>query len=78
MLKEDDLKVGGRYLYWSHSRCCHIRVVYERKRKAPGFDEDVFVFRDPATMNEIWSHRSLINVVVDDGWLDKFINEKDK
>ena len=77
MLKESDLKIGGKYLYWSSSRMCHIHVVYKGKRKAPGFNEDVFVFRNPDTLNEIWA-ASLINIVIDDGWLEKFVNEKNK
>ena len=78
MLTESDLKIGGRYLYWSPSRQCHIRIVYVGKRKAPGTDEDILVFRDSSSLNEIWSTPSLINIVVDDGWLEKFVNEKDE
>ena len=77
MLTERDLKIGGKYLYWSPSKICHIHVVYEGKRKSPGIDKDVLVFRDPLTLNEVWT-TNLINIVVDDGWLEKFVNEKDK
>lgn len=77
MLTERDLKIGGKYLYWSPTRLCHFHVVYEGKRKAPGTDEDILVFRDPITLNEVWSTTSLMNIVVDDGWLEKFVNEKD-
>lgn len=75
MLTERDLKIGGKYLYWSPSKMCHIRVVYEGKRKAPGTDEDILVFHDPLTLNEVWA-TSLINIVVDDGWLERFVENK--
>ena len=77
MLTERDLKIGGKYLYWSPSRMCHIRVVYAGRRKIPGFDSDVFIFQSSTTYNEIWA-ANLINIVVDDGWLEKFVNEKDE
>lgn len=72
MLNESKLKIGGKYLYMSPSKRCPVRVVYVGKRKAPGQNEDIFVFRDPLTLNEVWAH-SLINIVVDDGWVDKFV-----
>lgn len=77
MLAESNLKVGGKYLYWSSSKLCHVRVVYEGKRKYPGLNEDIFVFRDPLTLNEVWAY-DLINIVVDDGWIEKFVNENEE
>lgn len=76
MLNESKLKIGGKYLYMSPSKMCPIRVVYEGKRKAPWLDEDIFVFRDPLTLNEVWA-QSLLDVVIDDGWLEKFVAEKE-
>lgn len=76
MLREQDLKIGGKYLYWSPSKMAHTRVVYVGKRKAPGTDEDILVFRMTSTLNEVWAE-NLINIVVDDGWLEKFVSEKD-
>ena len=72
MLTERDLKIGGKYLYWSPSKMCHIHVVYEGKRKIP----EVLVFRDPITLNEIWAD-NLINIVIDDGWIEKFVNKEE-
>jgi hypothetical protein len=51
---------------------CHIHVVYEGKRKIP----EVLVFRDPITLNEIWAD-NLINIVIDDGWIEKFVNKEE-
>lgn len=73
MLTERDLKIGGKYLYWSPSKMCHIRVVYEGKRRIP----EVFVFRDPLTLNEIWAD-NLINIAIDNGWVENFVNEKEE
>lgn len=85
MLKESDLKIGGKYLYWSPSRLCHIHVIYKGKRKVPSSmrgsvdsstTEDILIFRDPLTLNEVWTY-NLINIAIDDGWVERFINEKD-
>lgn len=76
MLTESNLKIGDKYLYWSASKQCHIHVVYEGKRKIPWMAQDVFVFRDSSSLNEIWTE-TLINIVVDDGWLEEFVNEKE-
>lgn len=72
MLTESALKIGGKYLYWSQSKLCHIHVVYEGKRRV----SDQFVFRDPLTLNEFWTD-NLINIAIDNGWVERFINEKD-
>lgn len=69
MLTERDLKIGGKYLYWSPSKMCHTHVVYVGKRRIP----EVFVFRDPLTLNEIWAD-NLINIAIDNGWVENFVN----
>lgn len=77
MLTESNLKVGDKYLYWSASKQCHTRVVYEGKRIMPWMAHDVFVFRDSLSLNEIWTENLISIVVDDDGWLEKFVNEKE-
>lgn len=77
MLTENSLKVGQAYLYWSPSRMKHERVTYVGKRQDPiRTNGKVFVFRLVSSLNEIWTE-NLINIAVDDGWLEKFVNEKD-
>lgn len=73
MINESKLKIGGKYLYWSPPRICHVRVVYDGKRNEPGTNEQIFVFRESVSLNEIWTH-NLFNIVIDDGWLEKFVN----
>lgn len=74
MLVESNLKIGDKYLYWSPSKQCHIRVAYKGKRKEPGFDRDVFVFQSSTTYDEVWV-ANLINIVIDDGCLERFVDE---
>lgn len=77
MLTERDLKIGGKYLYWSSSKMCHTHVVYEGKRDTLTFlGSSTYVFRDSTTLNEVWTH-NLINIAIDNGWVEKFVNEKD-
>lgn len=66
MINESKLKIGGRYLYWSPSKLCHVKVTFEGKRA------EIFIFRDPLTLNEIWTE-NFINIVIDDDWLEKFV-----
>lgn len=67
MLTEKKLKVGEKYLYWSSSKLRHMKVVYEGKRQVTELGEDIFVFRDSLTLNEVWA-QNLINIAVDHGW----------
>lgn len=74
MLTEKKLKVGEKYLYWSSSKLRHMNVVYDGKRKVPGLDEDIFVFRISLTLNEVWA-QNLINIAVDHGWKEEIAGE---
>ena len=67
MLTEKKLKVGEKYLYWSSSKLRHMKVVYEGKRQVTELGEDIFVFRDSLTLNEVWA-QNLNNIAVDHGW----------
>lgn len=62
METESNLKVGGKYLYWSRARKRRIQVVYVGKRHVPG---SVFVFQDPSTLNEY--HLDKFEDVIPDG-----------
>jgi|MudIll2142460700_1097286.scaffolds.fasta_scaffold405434_2 hypothetical protein len=77
MLNEKDLKIGGKYLYWSPSKMQFDRVTYVKKRPNPSHpSEEVFVFRLDISLNEIWAE-NLINIAVDDGWYEKFARMTD-
>lgn len=73
-MTENDLVKGNDYLYWSASKQKQISVSYIGRRSVG--NKMVFVFRNKNTYDEIWTE-TLANIVIDDGWLEKFVNEKE-
>lgn len=73
-MTENDLVKGKDYLYWSMSKQKQISVSYIGRRKFG--NKMPFVFRNKNTYDEIWTE-TLVNIVIDNGRFEKFVNEKE-